>query len=125
MKRVVMVVLAITGFLSGRAQTPDSIANKLIAIDETAFIGKPLDSLIKAMPPDPISMKVYGFRNTARFLAIKYPNRIWVELHVREFHFMEPYDPNWIWNVNLMRKEKLYSIRIFYDTGCYKGCPQY
>lgn len=125
MKKILITLLITLGFSLAKAQTSDSTANKLIGINETLWVGKPLDSLINALPSGYTSMKVFGIRNTARFLGIRYPNRIFIELNVREFHFMEPNDPNWIWNVNLMRKEKLHSITVYYGTRCYKGCPQY
>jgi hypothetical protein len=38
-------------------------------------------------------MKVMGIRGTARMVYVKYPSKVWIELHVRQFLFMNPDDP--------------------------------
>ena len=122
MKRVVLVVLVVTGSLVALSQTPDSIANKLIAIDETAFIGKPLDSVISVLTPGYIETKVVGLRGTARKLVFLYPNRVWIELHVREFVFINPYSRSQSWDIALFRKEKLYRTVIYKKQDCFRNC---
>ncbi len=124
MKRVVLVVLVVTGSLVVLAQTPDSIANKLIAMDETAFIGKPLDSIIAYLPAGYDQLKIIsgGHQYTARYLRLRYPGKVYIELHVREFQFMNPVDRNRVWNINLMRKEKLFKTVIYKHTDCYRNC---
>ncbi|MBL7729614.1 MAG: hypothetical protein JNM88_00435 [Chitinophagaceae bacterium] len=107
------------------SQTTDSTLSALLAIDETQYINKPLDSIIAVLPAGYVEMRVFGIRTTARFLGIKYPNKIWINLNVREFLTMNPDDTNKVWNVNQMRTEKLHSVSIHKGSACYSGCPVY
>jgi hypothetical protein len=107
------------------AQTNDPILNQIINLDKASFVGKPLDSIIMVLPQGYTGMKIFGIRGTARMLNIRYPDNVWIELHVRSFSFMNPDDPNRIWNTILMRKENLHSVRVYKDQNCYEGCPAY
>jgi hypothetical protein len=106
------------------AQTSDSTVNSLLAIDENPYIGKPLDSIISVLPSGYIEIKIVagGHRYTARKLRIRYSNEVWVELHVREFSFMNPVDTNRGWNIPLIRQEKLYRTVIYKNVDCYRNC---
>ncbi len=77
------------------------------------------------MPSGYISMKIYGIRNTARMLSVKYPNKVWIELHVRHFNYLNETDPNNAWDITLMRKENLYKVSVYKRATCYSGCPEY
>jgi hypothetical protein len=125
MKKIFLVLgMVLFTFLTGKAeaQTPDSILLQLQAVDESQFIGKPLDSIISILPAGHIKMVVRGIRTTARKITILYPNRVWIELHVREFTNMNPDDSNRVWNLSLMRQEKLYRTVIYKNTTCYSNC---
>jgi hypothetical protein len=104
------------------AQTQDANLTALLAINESQYINKPLDSIISVLPSGYIRMKVYGNRNTARQVLVLYPNKVWIELHVREFTHMNPEDYNRAWNLSLMRQEKLYKSVIFQKHTCYRNC---
>jgi hypothetical protein len=58
-------------------------------------------------------------------LNILYPDRVWIELQVRQFNYMNPVDSNNTWNIPLMRKEPLYKISIYKGVNCYAECPTY
>lgn len=105
-------------------QTSDTTLNKLIAINETNYRGKPLDSILSVLPPEFIQMKVVSshHRYTVRFLRVKYANDVWIELHVREFTHMNPVDKNYNWDMNLMKKEKLYRAVIYQKNDCFLNC---
>lgn len=105
-------------------QTPDSTVNALLAVNETFYINKPLDSIIAVLPSGYIEMKIVsgGHRYTARKLRLRYANEVWIELHVREFTNMNPVDTNRTWNITLMRKEKLYKTAIYKHNSCYRNC---
>ncbi len=117
-----IIILSLFFSDSTKAQTSDSTLNALLAIDESQFIGKPLDSIIAVLPQGYIEMRIFGIRNTARKINILYPNRVWIELHVREFSYMEQRDVNRVWNMTLMRKEKLYRTVIYKHLECYRNC---
>ena len=124
MKKLFSLFFAITLIASKQtnAQTQDSTLNALLAISETMFINKPLDSLINTLPSGYIEMKIFGHSTTARKVSILYPNRVWIELHVGEFSHMNPADPNRIWNINQMRQEKLFKTVIYQKNTCYRNC---
>lgn len=105
-------------------QSTDSRVNALMAINESHYIGKPLDSIIAVLPAGYIEMKIIAstHRYTARKIRVKYANEVWIELHVREFTHMNPRDENRIWNITLMRKEKLYKTVIYKHTECFRNC---
>lgn len=106
-------------------QTADSTVNQLLSIDSVLFLNRPLDSIIQVLPAGYTGMKIFGIRNTARFLRLLYPNKVWIELHVRQFNYMNPVDGNNTWNIVQMRKENLHSIKIYKGSVCYAGCPAY
>jgi len=127
MKKYLYSISVAICIFSNRAisQTPDSTLNQLLSINEAQFLNRPLDSLIAALPVGYIEMKVYGIRNTARKLNILYPNRVWIELEVRQFAYMNPVDTNRVWDITLMRRENLYKRAIYKGKNCYAGCPDY
>lgn len=126
MKRSLLIFLVSLMLISHKmaSQTRDSTVNVLLSINENIYIGKPLDSVIAVLPSGYISMKIIsgGHQYTARKLRIQYPDQVWIDLHVREFHYMNPRDNNRIWNVALMRKEKLYKTVIYKHIICYRNC---
>jgi hypothetical protein len=127
MIRVVITALITILFGNNKAytQTTDSTLNQLLNIDSASFVNKPLDSIIAVLPAGYIEMRVVGIRNTARNLRIMYANRVWIDLHVRQFNYMNPVDIYRIWNISLMRKESLNKVAIYKGINCYKGCPNY
>ena len=124
-KHLYIIVLTISFAKISSGQTSDSILNQLLNINTAYYLNKPLDSIIAILPSGYIEMKVFGIRNTARKLNILYPNRVWIELHVRQFSYMSPVDHNRVWNTTLMRKENLDKIAIYKGVNCYAGCPNY
>lgn len=122
-----MFLLIITvAFISKQSssQTTDSTVNALLAIDESQFINKPLDSIIAVLPSGYIQIRIFsgGHLYTARKIGVLYPNRVWIDLHVREFTNMNPVDTNRIWDITLMRREKLYRTAIYKHNTCYRNC---
>lgn len=123
MKEIV-TLLTLTCILStkqAKAQTDPNLS-ALLAINETQFLGKPLDSIISVLPTGYSKMVIYGSHITARKITILYPNRVWIELHVREFSHMLPADTKKEWNLTLMRQEKLYKTVIYQHNNCYRNC---
>ncbi len=127
MKKYLILLIILTSLFGKQAtgQASDSTVNALLAINESQFVNKPLDSIIAALPPGYIQMKIVGIRKTARHLRVMYPNRVWIDLHVRQFNYMNPVDASEIWNVTLMRKENLNHRVIYKGVKCYAGCPEY
>ena len=111
--------------IQSQAQHPDTTLNQLLAINASHYINKPLDSIISVLPDGYTQLRVSGWRKTARFITVSYPNKLWIELHVRQFSYMNPVDPNHVWDINLMRLENLHHISISKGGTCYVGCPDY
>lgn len=128
MKKYLLITLILLFSFTQKtlAQTTDSLVNKILAIDESQYVNKPLDSIIAVLPPGYIRLKIYSLgHNTARCLNVLYPNRVWVDLHVREYTNMNPVDPNRVWNITLMRREKLYKMVVRKHNDCYRNCDTY
>lgn len=127
MRKVFFQLLVLFGTLNieKAAAQNDPNLQAILALDETQFIGNPLDSIINHLPAGYTDMKVRGIRNTARKLVVLYPNSTWIELEVRNFQYMNPIDRNRVWDVMLMRKEELFKTAIYKGTACYEGCPVY
>lgn len=130
MKKLIIFCTLIFSLASTKAisQTTDELVNQIIAADNSSYIGKPLDSLINALPPGITQMKIIAdgrSKATARKLRIYYPNKIWIDLFVKEFTYMDPVDPNRVWDISLMRKEKLFITVIYKHTRCYINCGVY
>lgn len=124
MKKIYVLVVLITFlvFKNVSAQTTDSTLNMLLIINENQFINKPLDSIICILPTGYIKMKVRGIRTTARKITVLYPNKVWIELHVRDLTHMNPEDYNRDWSLPLMRQEKLFKTVIYKHNTCYRNC---
>jgi len=127
MKRYIFILFISVSLVSIKAngQTQDTTLNQLLAINKSNYHNRPLDSIIAVLPTGYTKMKIYGIRNTARMLLVGYPNKVWIELHVRQFNYMNPVDPNNVWNIAQMRLENLHSVTVYKGVNCYEGCPNY
>jgi len=125
MKKLFLLIIVFSS-LSKRSssQTADTTVNALLAIDESHFINKPLDSIMAVLPPGYIQIRIFsgGHQYTARKIGVLYPNRVWIDLHVREFTNMNPVDTNRVWDITLMRREKLFRTAIYKHNTCYTNC---
>lgn len=125
MKKLYIGLVFLFGFFLQKSYSQqDTILAALLLINENEYLGKSLDSIIIKLPQNNIEMKIIsgGHQFTARKLRVRYPNNVWIELHVRDFNFMNPLDINRVWNIPLMRMEHLYRVAIYKDTVCYAGC---
>lgn len=127
MKKILLfAIIFFIQLLPGKAKAQNLLVDSLMEIDETKYIGKPLDSIILKLPQSYMMQQVYGLFNLkARLLRIVYANDVWIDLHVREFTHMNPIDSNGVWDMNLMRKEKLYGVAIYNDINCLKNCDMH
>lgn len=124
MKKIILLAtISFIQLLPGSVRAQNPLVDSLMYIDETKYIGKPLDTLIAKLPKGYINLNVRGlFLLKARYITVTYPNDIWIELHVRDFTHMNPVDSNGVWDINLMRKERLYGISIYNDINCLRNC---
>ena len=108
----------------------DSVLNQLLTINDSLFIGKPLDSIIAKLPLGYV--KMYGVGGSRpqiiTCLRIVYPKNVFIELYVWEFTHMSRISTTTDlsdgikWDVNLMRKEKLHHIIVFQHIFCLRNC---
>lgn len=126
-KYIIAIIIIFSFQFKGFSQTSDSTVNALLAMNETDYINKPLDSIIAHLPPGYIRIKVHASTHyyTVRCLNILYPNEVWIDLHVREFTHINPRNDNRDWNISLLRKEKLYKTVIYKHIVCYRNCDVY
>lgn len=102
----------------------DTLVVFLSTLNLAQFENKPIDSLIAKLPVHYTNMRVLGGSRDDRAgkLLINYSNNVYIIIRVLEFTHLDPTNPNKIppdqrWSTTLMRKEKIYSIRIFNGTN--------
>lgn len=107
----------------------DTLITQLSAINLSQFQGQPVDSLLAHLPPGYIMMKIGGWRSQrlAEVLYIVYPDKVSVDIHVRNFQFMNPHlvntpTPTQNWDISLFRKEPITFAIIFNGSVCINGC---
>lgn len=126
MKKYIFLILILTVSFANQSkgQTSDSTVNSLLAINENQYINKPLDSIINILPSGYNQIKIFsgGHLYTARKVRLRYPNEVYIELHVRHFTHMNPVDTNRVWDISLMRQENLYRTVIYKNNTCYRNC---
>ena len=122
MKKIFFLLCVIIAFTSSRISAQDPKLTALLAINESQYINKPLDSIIAVLPSGYTYMKIYGISNTARQVLVAYPNEVWIGLHVREYTIMNPVDSTRVWNLTQMRQEKLFRSVIYQHNTCYRNC---
>jgi hypothetical protein len=104
----------------------DTIRQILTVLDVDQLVGKPIDSLIAHLPSTfqsrrftlnlPKSHRVKHVRS----LVYSYKNGDKVEIFVKRYQFMNPIDPNEVWDFNLFRKETAFVIQITSKDGFHK-----
>jgi hypothetical protein len=107
----------------------DTLLTTLQSLSLSQYSGKPADSILAHLPPGIIDMKITGWRSIRRaeILHVVYPNKVVVEIHVKEFQYM---NPEWVntptptenWSVPLFRKETVAHVVIFNGSACINGC---
>jgi|GEM_PF-3433061 len=98
----------------------DTLINFLTNLNLAQFKDKPIDTFITHIPQNFHSLKILGGSrdDMAGKLLISYNNNIFIFVRVIEFSHIDPTNPDKIppnqrWEIALMRKEKIYSIRVY------------
>jgi len=98
----------------------DTLIISLGTLNLSNFYDKPIDSLIAKIPQNFQSMKVLGGSKDDRAgkLLVSYNSNVYIVIRVREFTHLDPTNPDKVlpeqrWSTTLMRKEKIYSIKIY------------
>jgi hypothetical protein len=111
------------------APSDTTVLPQILSLPLSTYIGKPVDSLIAHLPAGYINTKITGWRSIrlAEILHIVYPNNVVVEIHVKNFQYMNPHwvntgNPTQNWSVALFRKETISFAIIFNGSTCINGC---
>jgi hypothetical protein len=110
-------------------QPPDTLIGTLISLNLSQYNGRPVDTLLAHLPSGIVDMKITGWRSIrlAEVLHIIYPNKVVVEIHVKQFEHMNPHwvntsNPTQNWSIALFRKEKIAHCIVFNNSACIYGC---
>lgn len=101
-----------------------AILDSILAIDLSYYIGKPVDSLLIHLPQTAHVMRIASADNPnlANRLIIIYQNWYWIQLVVDNFSFMNQFDDQHLWNINLFKKETISWIFVDQGNNCVYGC---
>jgi hypothetical protein len=113
MKKLLLITLMNVCILTvSKAQTADTFYNKIYKLDLQFFAGKPVGQLIDSLPAGYTKMNFLGTFATShvRLLYVEYPGGSNLHIYVKDFHYMNPIDTNWVWNLNLFKKESLHYV---------------
>lgn len=126
-KFIILATLICTIGKSAHAQTdPNFEAINKLYFDY--YLNKPIDSLLAAIPPFQQSqIKIYGqlTNNNARELVITYPNQVELIVRPKHFQFMNPVDPNRVWDFSLFRTETAWVIQLYFEGRGIKDSKAY
>jgi hypothetical protein len=139
MKKYCIVIILFATFLSKtnisyasinvRTLPTDTIITQLLVLNLAQYQGKPVDSLIAHLPQGYITMKIGGWHSQrlAEVLYVIYPKKVSLDIHVRNFQYMNPHlvntsNPTQNWDVTLFRKETIYYAIAFNASTCFNGC---
>ncbi len=129
MKKIIIVIVLTLSFSQAMSQqNTDTTFSRIIALDFNSFVGKPIDSLIFALPQGYVQMKVgtnHRFKQADRFI-IRYQNNIRIEIKIDTFSHINPIlipgvHLDSAWDVQLCRKEIISCFRVCKDwdwIGC-------
>jgi hypothetical protein len=116
-------------WMSIATQPTDTLITQLSYLNLSQYNGQPVDTLLAHLPSGVTTMKITGWRSirVAEILHVVYPNRVVVEIHVRNFQHM---NPNWVnasnptqnWSIPLFKKEAIAYTVIFNGPVCINGC---
>lgn len=131
MKKYIIKKLTIGILLIGIMNTTkaqSSIQTQLTSLNLTSLLNKPIDSLIAIIPAGYTEITVTSGCNV--FLAggviISYPNNFSIDISAKDFQFVtrsniNRLQPALAWPVNLMRKEKIGSVKIYKNWNVIKS----
>lgn len=113
-----------SGGLKHKSDIDTNILQQLAVINYNSYVGKPVDSLIFALPSGIISMEIMSGSRVefASYLLVKYNNGLWLKIFVEQFTFMDPRDANRVWNITQFKKEKIAHALVYDRNACIINC---
>lgn len=128
MKNAIIILIIILAF-AGRSNAQASLLHQLKTFNYRPYINHPINDLLTVLPSGYEVSPVYArhlYRNPhATEIWLFYPNDISVAISVKQFTHMNPYSATSTWDINLFRKENIYTIKLYdSEDKCVVGCRQ-
>lgn len=113
MKKFTLIITSLVLLNSTKAQT---LYNSLSALNLNHYASLPVDSFLHAIPQSYNFMKIFGSLKTdrARGLIIYYPDNTNIWIKPKTYNYMQMYDANRIWNLDLFKKETASFIIVYF-----------
>ena len=104
------------------AQT-DPIYDSIKVLNLDSFATKPVDSFLRSIPQSYDDIGLYGIlkNNKVGGLGIHYPNGTQILIRPLRYLYMNPIDPNNVWDINLFKKETAHRILVMAPEGALSG----
>ena len=102
-----------------------AMINKFMAIDFEKYKGKPVEVFLNDMSNPYLKRFFYeGRPGYASFLRIQYSQSLVIDVHVEKYEYMNPIDKEYKWDIEKFKKERLFKIKLRYNSKCIKGCNE-
>jgi hypothetical protein len=112
---IIIIAFCTLTSIKGSAQTTDTFYNAIYALDFDYFIAhRNVGAFINALPTGYTTLKLVGNVDNAKvsFLSVIYPGGSQVLVRVKKYLFMNPIDPNRVWDLALYKKESIRLIML-------------
>lgn len=99
--------------------------NKFFSMDFAKYQDKQVSVFLNEISNEYIKRFFYeGRPGYASFLRIQYSKRLVIDIHVEKYLYMNPVDKEYKWDIEKFKQEKLYKIKLRYNSKCIKGCNE-
>ena len=118
-KKISFILISVSISISKLfAQTADPAYNAIAALNLNYYASLPVDSFLHKIPQSYNSIDLYGVlkNNKVGGLWIEYPSGMNIIIKPMRYHFMNPIDPNNVWDLTLFKKETAYYIIVVHPN---------
>lgn len=109
--------------------TNTKVLTQILALPLKSFIGKPVDSLLIALPTGHsnrgfMPLKIGRSKGISQGYGVSDNNYVFVQIFIDTFHYMTfpNYSPITSWNLNLAKQETVAFIKVWKNNECVYGC---
>lgn len=127
-KSIIAIILVFFFLPKNSSAQTDPVYTALNNLDFNNYLNKPIDSLLAAVPLFlPAQATIYGHldNDKAKYLVIKYPNKVELVVRPKRFQIMNPVDANHVWDFGLFKKETAWLIELRYEGWGVKNVIAY
>lgn len=112
MKKILFLIYIAVSFNS-YSQNP--VFTQLSQINLANYVEKPVDSILSLLPPGYTSGFVgYITSNKVKYFFAKYSDGTKLVIYVKDYQFMNPIDPNRVWNIDQFKHEAVWYVRLWH-----------